>query len=558
MIVVSLLLALLLQAPTGTIEGIVVRQGTVDPIEGAQVLLAKADIDPGLRTSLASATTDSEGRFALTGIDDGKYDLLFAANGYVRQEYGQKAFPGNGSPITLSSGQSIKDFKMEMTPAAIVAGRILDSERRPLVAVPVQLMRYLYDETGTKTLRPFGTAQTDDRGEYRLYFVTPGRYYIHAGTPQGPGGFGGPRLGSNELQTPTTSAYYPGVADVRQATVVDVQPGAVLGAMDFRLSEQPLYSIRGRVVDAVTGQPPETPTLFLFHFAPDVGRPASITNSSRNTERQTYDKGTFEFRSLLPGSYTVGISERPNTAGNQRAMRFGFSTVDVVASDLENIVVTIPPGASIPGVIALEDQAPLASAFQQGYIRFVSLTRSANEAVPSMPRDWEAGTRLGEDGTFRLDGVTPGEYRITIQGLDPRYYIKEARYGVTDVLSSPLKFTGEGRGRFEILLSSRVAAVEGIVTNNRLQPAKGARVVLVPDRFRDRPELFKTAIADDNGGFAIPNVAPGDYKVFAWESIGSYFWFDPDIQKRDEPLARAIRLTESSKAMVNMQVMPAR
>jgi hypothetical protein len=558
MIVVSLLLALLLQAPKASIEGVVVRQGTADPIEGVQVLLTKADIDPGLRTSLATATTDSEGRFTLTGIDEGRYDLLFAANGYVRQEYGQKAFPGSGSPITLSSGQSIKDFKMEMFPAATVAGRILDSERRPLVAVPVRLMRYLYDETGSKALRPFGTAQTDDRGEYRIYFVTPGRYYIHAGTPQGPGGYGGARLGPNQLQTPTTSAYYPGITDVRQATAVDVQPGAVMGGMDFRLSAQPLYSMRGRVVDSVTGQPPETPTLSLFHFAPDIGRPASITNTSRNTERQTYEKGMFEFRGLLPGSYTVGISERPNTAGNQRAMRLGYTTVDVVASDLENIVVIIPPGVSIPGVVSVEEQAPLASAFQQGYVPFVSLTRSANEAVPSMPRDWEAGTRLGEDGTFRLDGVTPGEYRITIQGLDPRYYLKEARYGVTDMLSSPLKLTGEGRGRFEILLSPRVASVEGIITNNRNQPATGARVVLVPDRMRDRPELFKTAIADENGRFTIPQAAPGEYKVFAWESIASYFWFDAEIQQRDEPQAKSIRLTESSKAVVNMQVMPAR
>src|SRR5207248_9233251 len=45
-----------------------------------------------------------------------------------------------------------------------------------------------------------------------------------------------------------------------------------------------------------------------------------------------------------------------------------------------------------------------------------------------------------DDGTFRIDSVNPGEYRVTAAAglpLPPEYYMKEARYNQNDVLNKP-------------------------------------------------------------------------------------------------------------------------
>jgi hypothetical protein len=275
MILASLLLALLFQGMgNSSIEGIVVRSGTNEPVSGALVALTDDDAPFETRNTTPVATTDSAGAFKFERLAAGSYRLLISANGYVRQEYGQRTFPGHGTQVTVTSGQSIRDLVVRMTPSGAVTGRIRDRNGRPLNAVPVRLMRYLYDETGLKTLRPYGTAQTDDRGEYRIYFVTPGRYYLHAGSAQGPGGYGGPSRGPNEAALSYTAAYFPGVTDVTAASVINVQPGRVWSGIDMTLARQTLYRVSGRVIDSATGQPPDSPAMWLFHFDPAIGRPA--------------------------------------------------------------------------------------------------------------------------------------------------------------------------------------------------------------------------------------------------------------------------------------------
>src|SRR5438094_435244 len=97
-------------------------------------------------------------------------------------------------------------------------------------------------------------AQTNDRGEYRLFWITPGRYYLSAastnrpvpGVPFNPGGF------TNKY--PRT--FYPSSSDVASAVPIEVQPAVELSGLDFRLNEQPTYRVRGRVVDPTSGSTP--------------------------------------------------------------------------------------------------------------------------------------------------------------------------------------------------------------------------------------------------------------------------------------------------------------
>lgn len=95
----------------------------------------------------------------------------------------------------------MKGLVVRMTPTGALSGRVLNRDKQPQVGVTLQLLRFMYAETGRGMLRTYGEARTDDQGENRFYFVTPGRYYLNAGTPPGFGDTlrSGPGLRTKQL-----------------------------------------------------------------------------------------------------------------------------------------------------------------------------------------------------------------------------------------------------------------------------------------------------------------------------------------------------------------------
>ena len=150
----------------------------------------------------------------------------------------------------------------------------------------------------------------------------------------------------------------------------------------------------------------------------------------------------------------------------------------------------------------------------------------------------------------------PGEYRFLLYGLRPAFYVKEVRFGTMDLLAQPFQFTGKEQGSLEIVLDSKVGSLEGVV-NDRLAVASGAQVVLVPDKGRHRVDQFKAVTTDKDGHFRITNIPPGDYKLYAWEAIEQYRWFDSDVLKAAEQFASPVHLTESSNKTVDARLIPA-
>jgi hypothetical protein len=119
-----------------------------------------------------------------------------------------------------------------------------------------------------------------------------------------------------------------------------------------------------------------------------------------------------------------------------------------------------------------------------------------------------------------------------------------------------MQFTGRETGTLDIVISPNVASLEGVVTDNRLAGAPGAQVVLIPDE--SQPALnVKVARTDQNGHFSIPQIAPGDYKLYAWEAIETNAWFDPDLVRKYQQYATRVLLGERSRQTVNARVIPA-
>jgi 5-hydroxyisourate hydrolase-like protein (transthyretin family) len=185
--------------------------------------------------SVPPVMTNAQGQFTFSNVRPGTYRLVFAADGYARQEYGQRSPGGTGVPLVINIGQSRSDIVMRMSQVSAVEGRVADTEGQPVAGVPVQLLRFEYDETGKRNVQSMASNTTDDRGQFRMFDLSPGRYYLSAGNLVFPdNGFtsittrldGGRLPQLNRIPEKYSLSYYPGTPDINAATPIDVPSGA--------------------------------------------------------------------------------------------------------------------------------------------------------------------------------------------------------------------------------------------------------------------------------------------------------------------------------------------
>src|SRR5262249_6544813 len=142
--------------------------------------------------------------------------------------------------------------------------------------------------------------------------------------------------------------------------------------------------------------------------------------------------------------------------------------------------------------------------------------------------------QANSDGTFVLENIAPTEYRLAISGLPPGFYVKDARLGGADVLGKEFPIASSVSGGFNIVVSPSSGEVSGAVQDDRQQPVAEALVALVPDRQRDRSDLYKSATTDASGRFTVRGITPGDYKLFAWEDLARGGYFEPGLLQKVE------------------------
>jgi hypothetical protein len=131
------------------------------------------------------------------------------------------------------------------------------------------------------------------------------------------------------------------------------------------------------------------------------------------------------------------------------------------------------------------------------------------------------------------------------------------RLGPADVLQSPLKVSRSPDSPVEIVLSLNGGRTSGTAVNSRQEPLANAAVVLVPNEpRRGRLDLYRQAYTDASGQFRISGIAPGDYKLFAWEDVPANAWQYPDFIKAYETRGAAVHLEESGSENRQLTVIP--
>jgi hypothetical protein len=167
------------------------------------------------------------------------------------------------------------------------------------------------------------------------------------------------------------------------------------------------------------------------------------------------------------------------------------------------------------------------------------------------------GAAVQADGTFALQQVGRDDYRVVVNGIPRNGYLKTARYGGLDVTSEGLRLDRQPTGTLDIIVSTNTGIADGTVKNDKQDPAINVTVVLVPDATRrNRFDLYRTASTDATGHFHLEGIAPGDYRVFAWEDIENGAWQDPDFLRQFEDRSKSARINESGTSNIELRVIP--
>ena len=128
-----------------------------------------------------TAVTDDAGRFVFTGLPAGRYNLIvMMKRGWTRMPYGAKAPGRPGTPIPVAAGEGAT-ITMRVPRPAVIAGTVLDEHGQPQGGLVMRVMQYRYT-SGERRLvaAPATSFGPDERGQYRIFGLAPGDYYVVA------------------------------------------------------------------------------------------------------------------------------------------------------------------------------------------------------------------------------------------------------------------------------------------------------------------------------------------------------------------------------------------
>ena len=471
------------------IAGIVRNAATGEPMRRAGVTIPEA-----------ADLTNAGGGFRFCGLSPGSY--------YVNAE--KPGFAETG--IRLTVGPSREDLDLRLEPLSVIRGKVTDGDDQPLEKAAVQLLA-AHIVAGRRAVSVAAETVTDDRGEYRIAQVAAGRYYLRAA------GWSGDA--SRDTRVAFVPAYYGGGADLAMASALQIDPGHDLRA-DFEIKSETGYHISGTVA-GLSATPPAKIELLDSEREP-------IAVSARLDPAT----GRFGIDSVPQGSYTVRIAQEADP--RQRVGELALH----VNGDIEQAAVRM---SSLPAL--------------RGVMRFSDSGADQRKTPPSCSiRLWPAGTWFTEsgtldvatepDGTFVLESVPPGPYRIHMDCAGA--YVAQARMGDADLPPG---------GEFSVPAGSTVPSMEAVLASDggtvEVSPEEGAQgpawVLLLPVSGNE----LQLRVAQMRKKAKFSGVAPGDYEVYAWTGLPEGFAY-ADLQSRQSWPAGAEQIHIGARETVAVKV----
>ncbi|HET9179188.1 MAG TPA: carboxypeptidase-like regulatory domain-containing protein [Terriglobia bacterium] len=465
------------------------------------------------------ARTDGEGRFDLQSIPCAwGLPLGVWANGFAEQPDESEPDPtffGQPEP-QFRSQHKITGMLIKMAPTGVIAGRITDGHGNPVECAHVTLA-LAYPSSDTRGwLMPYRETVTDDLGQYRLFDLPAGQYYVAAQTrtsqpiPALPASTSDVRLlDASPGVSVSPYIYYPHATTPGDGSVIRLEPGEQMTGTDFSLSPVTTYEISGTVQGAAWRAWKGKVGLILLPAKGAFG-----ISLKEGEVVQPDDSGHFRILGVPPGSYVLW-------AVLPRGMSRYAAYAPITVSHANVAGVTLDPDGdwTVHGHLTVEGQA-------QGNFQYRVI---AERGDAGFLFDRVQANDVHSGDSFALNGLFPGRYRIRIEMMPERGYIKSATFGSQDVRANLLEIPQhQPVGTLELVVSWDAVQIQGTVLGPDGQPTPFACVVLAPaPGLRRDARLFRSVPTYSGGHFALQGVPPGKYTLFAWDKIAFGAWFQP-------------------------------
>jgi uncharacterized protein (DUF2141 family) len=612
---------------------------TPQPIKRAQVSIVALD---GAFTR--TTYTNEAGRFTMTGLPAGRYNLNVTKAPYLRVAYGAKRPDRPGTPITLKEAEQLTSVAMRMTRGAVVSGTITDENGLPAVGVPVQAMRVAM-QNGERTFQP-GVApgaqasdMTDDRGVYRFYGLPPGDYVVSAqprsingeikamteseirsimaalqqqqaaaAQSQMPGmtNAPAPQPSAPPAEPPVTvgyaNVYFPGTTTASTAGTISIESGAERAGVDFALRLVRTARIEGTVV-VPAGMRPQSVQLSL---SPVGGSMLDMISFNRATPGPD---GRFTFTAVPPGQYqivargTVGSGAMPGppppppppgAAGTMQtftAVRaigagagggepmvimsdggpvdpnaqsfWGQTDISVDGTALSGITVPMQPGMTLTGKIQFRGTR-LVPETDLSRVRLTMLPASTGNMVRVMAGALPLAV-VNPDGTFRINGISPGRYRIS--GVAPIPMGSGPGLGWTlasvvakgrDALDFQLDVAPNDELQdVAVTFTDATQEIGGTLQDATGRPAPDYTIIVFAEsnQFWTTPSRrIRSTRPGTDGRFTVTNLPPGEYRIAAVVDVAPNEINDPSFLEQLVPASIKLTLGEGEKKTQDLRI----
>ena len=471
------------------------------------------------------AVTDDTGDFVIKSVEPGSYILEAEHQGFIDSQYGDAN--GRATQLRLTPGEILSGINVRLTPQAVISGSVVDEDGDVWIHAQVSLNRVVL-ERGRKRLQGYSGGPVDDQGQFRIGQLPPGKYYLSAEPDIG--WERSNRQAAKTLASRLQPTWYPSSRDADGSNPIVLEPGQQLSGLEIRLQRGTVYRIRGRV--SVSEDIPEFPDRGPFAtraISADL-RSGVAANGYPGVLRSD---GSFEILGVPSGSYEIHVRQ------GLPPINLGRATVQVDDRDVEDVSIKLVSPRPQKGRIQIDGNQSLKPSSLS--VRLISLEGNS----------WSQSAVARDDGSFSFALVGSERYRVLIQGtLSNSFYIKAIRYGDTESSDGTISISGAERSLL-LTVSTRgarlMARISGVPDRNQSLPSQSGaasptpQVVLIPERTQGET---RTSFLDQNGGFSFDNLAPGAYRLYAFEGVPEGSWEDPDFVKEIKDRGVDIQLSE--------------
>jgi hypothetical protein len=517
---------------TAVLHGRVMSADGKAPIRRARLALQSASLQ---QTRLAS--TDLDGRFEFAELPAGRYRLSATKGSYVPTEYSQRRPSQPGTAIELAAGQTIERVEILMSQGAVITGQVLDDIGDPAAFMRVGAMRRVYRD-GRPRLEPVGhVVETNDIGQYRLFGLAPGSYYVAAS------GTVWSVEASPRSEAPTFApTYYPGTMNVAEAQRVKVDRGEERPGVDLALRPIRAVRVSGTAFDS-SGRPLDS--VHLLSLDP-IGGVAATGGMGIGAATVVRPDGTFAIGSVAPGEYILaGLARDARTGESESAgMR-----VWVAGEEVSGLALVTTAGARVTGRIVTDGGSSPPFGTKEASV--------ATEPVGDVISAFLGGVgRIADDWSFEVKGVA-GRRRVTLR-LPSGWALKAVLLDGRDVTDEPLDIRGpdpvEG---LRVVVTNLTSVIEGQVTDERGRPVKDYSVVVFPPdaaRWAGSSRFLGTATPDQYGRYKLSALPAGEYLAVAVDFLDEGEFGDPEFLEAVRGVATKLTLGDGEAKVLDLKL----